>query len=118
MNASHAFAGYELRFRPLMAGGRDYRFPCDALGHVDMDSLTERARLNYLYARRSVVYDNMRDLDGEFQMGKLSKEDHERLRDGLMAEAAEVVKEIDEAHIRREVEDAIEADASAQRRLK
>jgi len=38
------------RFRPLMAGGRDYSFPCDAPGHVDMDSLSERTRLNYLYA--------------------------------------------------------------------
>jgi hypothetical protein len=64
------------------------------------------------------VYDNLRDLDGEFQMGKLSVEDHGRLRDGLMAEAAGIVKEIDEAHIRREVEDAIEADARAQRRIK
>lgn len=51
MNASHASTGYELRFRPLMAGGRDYRFPCDALGRVDMDSLGERTRLDYLYAR-------------------------------------------------------------------
>lgn len=51
MNASHAFTGYELRFRPLTAGGRDYRFPCDALGRVDMDSLSERTRLDYLYAR-------------------------------------------------------------------
>ena len=51
MTTSHAFAGYELRFRPLMVGGRDFRFPCDALGHVDMDSLSESARLNYLYAR-------------------------------------------------------------------
>lgn len=59
MNASHAFAGYELRFRPLTAGGRDYRFPCDALGQVDMDSLSERARLNYLYARA------VRDLEVE-----------------------------------------------------
>jgi hypothetical protein len=59
MNESHAFTGYELRFRPLMAGGRDYRFPCDALGQVDMDSLSERARLNYLYARA------VRDLEVE-----------------------------------------------------
>jgi hypothetical protein len=42
-----------------MAGGRDYRFPCDALGQVDMDSLSERACLNYLYARA------VRDLEVE-----------------------------------------------------
>jgi len=105
--AAFAFVVY-----PLISPRRHLYYLDDMLG------LNEQKKLNYLYARRSVVYDNMRDLDGEFQMGKLSKEDHERLRDGLMAEAAEVVKEIDEAHIRREVEDAIEADASAQRRLK
>jgi hypothetical protein len=34
-----------------------------------------------------------------------------------MAEAAGIVREIDQAHIRREVEDAIEADARARRRI-
>ncbi|VTU22139.1 hypothetical protein [Variovorax sp. PBL-E5] len=51
MNASHASAHYELCFRPLRAGGRGYSFPCDVLGHVDMDSLGERGRIDYLYAR-------------------------------------------------------------------
>lgn len=84
----------------------------------DMLGVGEQKKLNYLYARRSVVYENLRDLDNEFQMGKLTEEDHQKLRDGLMTEAAGIVKEIDEAHIRREVEDAIEADARAQRRIK
>jgi hypothetical protein len=105
--AAFAFVVY-----PLVSPRRHLYYLDDMLG------LNEQKKLNYLYARRSVVYDNMRDLDGEFQMGKLSKEDHGRLRDGLMAEAAEIVQEIDQAHIRREVEDAIEADVSAQRRLK
>jgi hypothetical protein len=34
-----------------------------------------------------------------------------------MNEAAGIVKEIDHAHIRREVEDAIEADVRSKRRL-
>jgi hypothetical protein len=42
---------YELRFRSLFDEGRAYAFPCDAAGHVDMDALSDRARLNYLYAR-------------------------------------------------------------------
>src|SRR5262245_16310367 len=84
----------------------------------DMLGAGEQKKLNYLYARRSVVYDNLRDLDSEFQMGKLSETDHQRLRDGLISEAAGIVKEIDEAHVRREVEDAIEADARSRRRIK
>ena len=54
MNTSHTSAGYELRFRFLFNEGRAYAFPCDAQGHVDMDSLSERLLNNYLYAR-SVV---------------------------------------------------------------
>jgi hypothetical protein len=42
---------YELRFRSLADQGRGCAFPCDCDGHVDMDALGERARLNYLYAR-------------------------------------------------------------------
>ena len=43
--------GWELRFEPLFAGHRGYAFPCDAQGQVDMNSLSERALHNYLYAR-------------------------------------------------------------------
>lgn len=42
---------YELRFKSLCSAGRSYAFPCDALGHVDMDALSDTARENYLYAR-------------------------------------------------------------------
>ncbi len=51
MTPSQASASYELRFNALFAGRRAYAFPCDALGHVDMDALSDRARNNYLYAR-------------------------------------------------------------------
>ena len=52
MNASHpAIEAYELRFQSLFDEGRGYAFPCDAQGHVDIDSLSERTRNNYLYAR-------------------------------------------------------------------
>ena len=46
-----AIAGWELRFEPLFAGHRGFVFPCDAQGQVDMNSLSERALQNYLYAR-------------------------------------------------------------------
>ena len=46
-----AIAAWELRFEPLFAGHRGYVFPCDSQGRVDMNSLSERALQNYLYAR-------------------------------------------------------------------
>lgn len=48
---------FELQFVSLTARGPTYAFPCDALGHVDMDRLSARARLDYLYARALVGRD-------------------------------------------------------------
>jgi len=42
---------YELRFQSLFDEGRGFAFPCDEAGHVDIDALSNRARLNYFYAR-------------------------------------------------------------------
>ena len=50
-------ARHVLWFRSLFHEGRALAFPCDAAGHVDMDSLSERARCNYLFARRAVGRD-------------------------------------------------------------
>ncbi len=44
---------FQLCFRSLF-DGRGYAFPCDAHGRVDLDQLSDRARLNYLYARAMV----------------------------------------------------------------
>ena len=55
LSKSAAFeARYELRFTGLFNRGRGFAFPCDATGHVDIDELTDRGRLNYLYARAVV----------------------------------------------------------------
>jgi hypothetical protein len=42
---------YELRFQSLFDKGRAFAFSCDEAGHVDLDTLSARARLNYFYAR-------------------------------------------------------------------
>ncbi len=49
-----AASGYELRFDSLFVEGRGFVFPCDAAGEVNLDRLSERARVNYLYARAVV----------------------------------------------------------------
>lgn len=45
---------FRLCFRPLLAAGEAYSFPCDRHGRVDLDSLSEIARIDYLYARAMV----------------------------------------------------------------
>jgi hypothetical protein len=52
--ASPASMRYELRFESLFDSGRGLSFPCDAGGSVALDSLSERARNNYIYARAVV----------------------------------------------------------------
>lgn len=47
-------SGYEIRFQSLFKPGRALTFPCDAQGRVQLDSLSDRARDNYLYARAVV----------------------------------------------------------------
>jgi hypothetical protein len=50
-------ARFELRYRGLFDPGRGFTFPCDAQGCVELDRLSERARVNYLYARATVGFD-------------------------------------------------------------
>ena len=47
----HAF---ELRFARLFGVGPALSFTCDGAGRVDLDSLGERARNNYFYARSAI----------------------------------------------------------------
>jgi hypothetical protein len=48
---------FEVRFASLFVPGRALSFPCDAEGHVDLDALSDRARINYLSARALVGKD-------------------------------------------------------------
>lgn len=55
-HARHA-TGYVLRFQSLFHEGRALAFECDAGGRVNLDAMSERARLNYLHARTVVGRD-------------------------------------------------------------
>jgi hypothetical protein len=49
--SAESSARYEIWFASLYSPGYGYAFPCDAHGRVDIDRLSERARVNYFYAR-------------------------------------------------------------------
>jgi hypothetical protein len=78
----------------------------------------EEKKVTYLHQRKALVYDNIKDLDFEHEMGKLAQGDYQRLRAGLMEEAEIVVKELDEAKIKREIDDLIEREVRDQRKIK
>jgi hypothetical protein len=50
-------ARFELRFAAAGPGGHDYAFPCDERGQVDLDTLPERQRCDYFFARALVGRD-------------------------------------------------------------
>jgi hypothetical protein len=51
LQTAQAPARYELRFQSLSDASRAYAFACDEAGRVDLDALSERARLSYFFAR-------------------------------------------------------------------
>ena len=60
-----------------------------------VESSPEKTRLLYLYERKDVVYDNLRDLNFEYKAGKFPPADYEKMRSQLEEEAAQVLAEID-----------------------
>jgi hypothetical protein len=49
----------------------------------------------HLETRKSAIYENLRDLQFEYRVGKLSDEDYQRTKTELQAELAKVMAEID-----------------------
>ncbi|MFZ3209999.1 MAG: hypothetical protein WA188_00650 [Terriglobales bacterium] len=55
----------------------------------------EKTQLGYLYERKEVIYDNLRDLNFEYKAGKFPDGDFQAMRSTLEAEAAQVLAEIE-----------------------
>ncbi len=60
-----------------------------------VEASPEKTRLLYLYERKEVVYDNLRDLNFEYKAGKFPDAEYLRMRSQLEEEAASVLAEID-----------------------
>ena len=63
----------------------------------------DKTRLDYLRERKDVVYENLRDLNFEYQAGKYPEQDYADQRAGLEDEAARVIAEMDLLTARGEV---------------
>jgi hypothetical protein len=61
------------------------------------DSAPHRSRLDQLFEKRDIVYDNLRDLKFEYRSGKFAEADFEAMRQTLETEAAVVLAEIETA---------------------
>ncbi|HET9838062.1 MAG TPA: hypothetical protein VFR84_07490 [Candidatus Angelobacter sp.] len=61
----------------------------------DLDTGVDKTRVTYLYERKEVVYENLRDLNFEFKAGKFTQADYDAMRAGMEAEAARILAEIE-----------------------
>jgi hypothetical protein len=61
---------------------------------VVFERATDKSRLAYLEERKQVVYENLRDLNFDYNAGKYPAQDYELLRSSLEAEAAEILAEM------------------------
>ncbi|HKD83059.1 MAG TPA: hypothetical protein VKH81_25445 [Candidatus Angelobacter sp.] len=61
----------------------------------DVDTGADKTRAAYLYERKEVVYENLRDLNFEFKAGKFTQADYDAMRIGMEAEAARILAEIE-----------------------
>ncbi len=68
--------------------------------------------LDSLIAQRDSAYDAIRDLDFDFQMGKLSQQDYESLRDKYKLRAAQLLQQIDELAGKEGAETRIEEEVA------
>ena len=101
-----------LVLRPLASRGK-YRFDPE-----DTFALGDVRRLNYLNAQKATIMENIKELDFEHDMGKLSEEDYSRLRNDYLREVQEVVAAIDKLKIQEEIEELIESEVRSRRRIK
>lgn len=68
----------------------------------DSEEATEKTRLTYLYERKDVIYENLRDLNFEHKAGKFSEADFITMRGAMEAEAAGVLGEIEKLEHREQ----------------
>lgn len=53
--------------------------------------------VQHLEDRKAQIYENLRDLQFEYRVGKLSDQDYQQIKLGLQKELAQVVQEIDKS---------------------
>ena len=71
--------------------------------------------LGDLKRRRLVVYDNLKDLEFEFQSGKIAHDDYQTLRANYLGEAAGLMAASQEAELLKQDDAVVEREIAARR---
>jgi len=81
---------------------------------LDIELLAE-TELDRLLDRKAVVYRNLKDLELEYKMGRLSDADFEQLGAGYKNEAALILQKLDQMDASENLDDLIEKDIASRK---
>ena len=83
-------------------------------GNLEVELLAE-TELDRLLNRKAVVYSNIKDLEFEYKLGRLSNADYARLETGYKAEAALILQKLDNLGVEKSIDENIEREISNRR---
>lgn len=86
----------------------------DPEGNLDIDLLAE-TELDRLLDRKTGVYRNLRDLEFEYRMGRLSDADFQQLEAEYKNEAAGVLQRLDQLNSSENIDEQIEREVAARK---
>lgn len=81
---------------------------------LDMDLLAE-TELDRLLDSKNVIYRNLRDLEFEHRMGRLSGIDFQQLASGYKTEAVSILERLDQLNASENLDELIEKDIAAKK---
>ena len=86
----------------------------ESRGTLDLDLLAE-TELDRLQDRKTVIYRNLKDLEFEYKMGRLSERDFVQLGSGYKNEAAAVLQKLDRLDAAENLDGKIEKEIASRK---
>lgn len=83
-------------------------------GNLEAELLAE-TDLDRLLNRKAVVYSNLKELEFEYKLGRLSDADFRRLESGYKAEAALILRQLDALGVEKNLDELLERDVASRR---
>ena len=83
-------------------------------GNLEVELLAE-TELDRLLSRKAIVYSNIKELEFEYKMGRLSDADFQRLEAGYRNEASLILQKLDRLGAEKDIDEAIEKEVAARR---
>ncbi len=83
-------------------------------GNFEVELLAE-TKLDRMLNRKAIVYSNLKELEFEYKMGRLSDADYRRLETGYKSEAGLILQELDQLGAEKDIDENIEREITARK---